>query len=101
MMFAQICENPRNLGFAIVLFFTPLAASAQILQPSTVPSASPAVEEETIVPTFETQKLARTYILDVPAPRGQVTDRHGGPFAQKRVMYTLPVSYPTPSHLSS
>src|SRR5258708_86765 len=24
MMFAQICENLRNLGFAIVLFFTPL-----------------------------------------------------------------------------
>jgi hypothetical protein len=70
MMFAQICENLRNLGFAVVLFFTPLGASAQTLQPSTVPNASPAAEEETIVPTFERKKLARTYIL-MPGARGQ------------------------------
>ena len=100
MMFAQICENLRNLGFAIVLFFTPLAASAQILQPSTVPSASPAVEEETIVPTFETQKLARTYILDVPAPRGQITDRNGVPLAQNRLSYNLAINFPTPLDFS-
>jgi penicillin-binding protein 2 len=100
MMFAQICENLRNLGFAIVLFFTPLAASAQILQPSTVPSASPAVEEETIVPTFETQKLARTYILDVPAPRGQITARNGVPLAQNRLSYNLAINFPTPLDFS-
>ena len=62
-------------------------AGAQQLAPT--PSASPgatlsdgvsqpAVDEE-IVPTFETQKLARTYILDIPAPRGQITDRNGAP----------------------
>jgi len=100
MMFAQICENLRNLGFAIVLFFTPLAASAQILQPSTVPSASAAVEEETIVPTFETQKLARAYILDVPAPRGQITDRNGVPLAQNRLSYNLAINFPTPLDFS-
>src|SRR5882724_10915598 len=100
MMFAQICENLRNWGFAIVLFFTPLAASAQILQPSTVPSASPAVEEETIVPTFETQKVARAYILDVPAPRGQITDRNGVPLAQNRLSYNLAINFPTPLDFS-
>src|ERR1043165_4009456 len=40
-------------------------------------------EEETIIPTFETQKLARTYIFDVTAPRGQITDRRGAPLAQR------------------
>ena len=41
--------------------------------------------EETIVPTFETQKLARTYVLDIPAPRGQITDRNGVPLAQNKL----------------
>ena len=58
------------------------------------PSASP--DEETIIPTFETQKLARTYVLDVPAPRGQITDRTGLPLAQNKVTYNLAISFPTP-----
>src|SRR5207244_2567080 len=100
MMFAQICENLRNLGFAVVLFFTPLAVFAQILQPSAGSSASPAAEEENIVPTFETQKLARTYILDVPAPRGQITDRNGESLAQNRLSYNLAINFPTPLDFS-
>src|SRR6266568_1834798 len=100
MMFAQVCENLRSLRFAIVLFFPPLAVFAQTLQPSTGPSASPAAEEETVIPTFETQKLARTYILDVPAPRGQITDRNGAPLAQNRLSYNLVVNFPTPLDFS-
>ena len=96
-MFAQICENLR---FAVVLFFSPLAVFAQTSQPSTVPNASPAAEEETIVPTFETQKLARTYILDVPAPRGQITDRNGVALAQNRLSYNLAINFPTPLDFS-
>ena len=30
-------------------------------------------------PTWETQKQARTYLLHIPAPRGQITDRNGAP----------------------
>jgi penicillin-binding protein 2 len=100
MMFAQVCENLRSLRFAIVLFFTPLAVFAQTLQPSTGPSARPAAEEENVVPTFETQKLARTYILDVPAPRGQITDRNGAPLAQNRLSYNLAINFPTPLDFS-
>src|SRR5437763_8130837 len=100
MMFAQICENLRNLGFAIVLFFTPLAVFAQILQPSAGSSATPAPEEENIVPTFETQKLARTYILDVPAPRGLIADRNGLPLAQNKLSYSLAITFPTPLDFS-
>src|SRR5436305_7862700 len=100
MTFTRICKDLRNLRIVIVLLYVPFAASAQTLQPSTVPSASPAVEEETIVPTFETQKLARTYILDVPAPRGQITDRNGVAFAQNRLSYNLAINFPTPLDFS-
>jgi penicillin-binding protein 2 len=77
------------------------AAIAQTLQPASVPTASPATgEEETIVPTFETQKLARTYILDIPAPRGQIVDRNGAPLAQNRLSYNLGFNFPTPLDFS-
>ena len=64
------------------------------------PTPSPGLSEETIVPTFETQKLARTYILDIPAPRGQITDRNGAPLAQNRLSYNLAINYPTPLDFS-
>jgi penicillin-binding protein 2 len=80
----------------LLSIFAAVAAQAQSLTPA--PSASPAAspEEETIIPTFETQKLARTYILDVPAPRGQITDRTGLPLAQNKISYNLGISFPTP-----
>jgi len=74
----------------------PAFVFAQISQPTATPVPSPASEEETIIPTFETQKLARAYILDIPAPRGQITDRTGLPLAQNKVSYNLAVSFPTP-----
>src|ERR1700687_1897768 len=74
----------------------PAFVFAQGLQPTATPIPSPANDEETVVPTFETQKLARTYVLDVPAPRGQITDRTGLPLAQNKVSYNLAISFPTP-----
>ena len=47
-------------------------------------------------PTWETQKKARTFILGIPAPRGQITDRNGKPFAQTRLSYNLAISFPAP-----
>src|SRR5882724_10110266 len=73
---------------------------AQTLAPSAAPSSSAWSEEETIIPIFETQKLARTYILDVPAPRGQITDRNGAPLAQNRLSYNLVINFPTPLDFS-
>ena len=100
MTFTRICKDLRNLQIVIVLLIVPFSISAQTLQPSAIPSASPATEEETIIPTFETQKLARTYILDVPAPRGQITDRNGLPLAQNRLSYSLAITFPTPLEFS-
>jgi len=94
MIRIKICGNLRNLR--ILLFC--VAGTAWAQTPS--PSVSPELEEETIVPTFETQKLARTYILDIPAPRGQITDRNGLPLAQNKIAYNLAINFPTPLDFS-
>ncbi|MEO8205964.1 MAG: penicillin-binding protein 2 [Chthoniobacterales bacterium] len=51
-------------------------------------------------PTWETQKQARTYQLAIPAPRGQITDRQGRPFAQTRLSYNLAINFPSPLNYS-
>ncbi len=91
-----------SLWIAFSILIAPAALLAQALAPSTVPGTThtPQAEEETIVPTFETQKLARTYILDVPGPRGQITDRNGEPLAQNRLSYNLAINFPTPLDFS-
>ena len=91
-----------GLSIAFSILARSTALFAQALAPSAVPSTTtpPQTEEETIVPTFETQKLARTYILDVPAPRGQITDRNGESLAQNRLSYNLAINFPTPLDFS-
>ncbi len=86
--------KPARTFFISVLL--PASVFAQGLPPAALPSPPPTSDEETIIPTFETQKLARTYILDIPAPRGQITDRTGLPLAQNKVSYNLAISFPTP-----
>src|SRR2546421_2006707 len=90
----------RNLWLALVLFAVSMPIRGQTLAPTPAPSPSASSEEETIIPTFETQKLARTYILDVPAQRGQITDRNGAPLAQNRLSYNLVITFPTPLDFS-
>ena len=86
----------KSSRLIVIATLLPAFVFAQSLQPTAWPSPSPITDEETIVPTFETQKLARTYVLDIPAPRGQITDRTGLPLAQNKVSYNLAVSFPTP-----
>jgi len=86
----------KSSRLIVIATLLPAFVFAQSLQPAASPSPSPPNDEETIVPTFETQKLARTYVLDIPAPRGQITDRTGLPLAQNKVSYNLAVSFPTP-----
>ena len=64
------------------------------------PEASASPFEETIKPTWETQKQARTYVLDIPAPRGQITARNGAPLAQNKLSYNLAIDFPTPLDFS-
>jgi penicillin-binding protein 2 len=64
-------------------------------RPEVAPGATPA-SADGFAPTWETQKQARTYLLGIPAPRGQIVDRNGEPLAQTRVSYNLAVAFPTP-----
>src|SRR5258708_9793410 len=75
-------------------------APAPSFTPAAGTEAPPSALDEEIVPTFETQKLARTYILDIPAPRGQITDRNGAPLAQNQLSYNLAINFPTPLEFS-
>ena len=48
---------------------------------------SPLVTGSGIEASVTGRKDARTMSLSIPAPRGQITDRHGEPFAQTRVVW--------------
>jgi len=65
-------------------------ASVSVDTPKTLPKAPG------LTPTWDTQKGARTYVLNIPAPRGQIVDRNGLPLAQTRVSYNLALAFPTP-----
>src|SRR5262245_44371912 len=95
-----ILQHVRNRWVAVLFFVLSAIADAQTLMPTLGSSPSTTPEEETIVPTFETQKLARTFMLDIPAPRGQITDRNGVPLAQNRLSYNLVITFPTPLNFS-
>ncbi|MEP6809343.1 MAG: penicillin-binding protein 2 [Chthoniobacterales bacterium] len=75
-----------------------VVAAATAEEPT--PAGSPSSVDETIVPTYETQKLARAYVLDIPAPRGQIVDRNGVPLAQNKLSYNLAFNFPTPLDFS-
>ncbi len=49
---------------------------------------------ETIEPTWNTRTDASTMYFNIPAPRGQITDRNGLPLAQSRLGYHLDLSFP-------
>jgi penicillin-binding protein 2 len=102
----SIWGNLRNLWITLSILAMPAGLPAQTFAPTSASSPPPSLSptptppEETIIPTFETQKLARTYILDVPGPRGQITDRNGVPLAQNRLSYKLAINFPTPLDFS-
>ena len=78
----------------------PLAVCAQ--QPAAAPAGLRTVSNEvhnltpeSIEPTWDTRQDARTLYFNIPAPRGQITDRNGLPLAQSRLGYHLDLSFPT------
>ena len=61
---------------------------------------APAIDNTGVVknprPSWETQKQVRTFVFNIPAPRGQITDRNGKPLAQMRLGHNLALAFPTP-----
>ena len=49
---------------------------------------------------WDTRVDARSLNLEIPAPRGQIVDRNGIPFAQTRVCHFLALQLPTDAGLS-
>ena len=90
--------RPRSSFIFMIAAVMTAVSSAQ--PEKETPSPTPAAFDETIVPTYETQKLARTYTLDIPAPRGQIVDRNGAPLAQNKLSYNLAIAFPTPLDFS-
>ncbi|HEY5035685.1 MAG TPA: hypothetical protein VII74_00975, partial [Chthoniobacterales bacterium] len=88
----------RSFLFALFLFALAGFSLGQELTPTPEATATPF--QESIKPTYETQKQARTYVLDIPAPRGQITDRNGAPLAQNKLSYNLTIDFPTPLNFS-
>ncbi|MDP9291709.1 MAG: penicillin-binding protein 2 [Verrucomicrobiota bacterium] len=81
------------MKFLLPLFVCGVAFAQQ-------PSPAPTPPENSYAPSWETQRQARTYLLSIPAPRGQITDRNGEPLAQTRVSYNLAINFPTPLDFS-
>ena len=78
----------RCVLFLLCIYLSGLTVRAD--QPASTPDPS------TIKPSWETQRQAMTYLLSIPAPRGQILDRNGVPLAQTRVVYNLAVVFPAP-----
>ena len=75
------------ISFGLCSFVAPLSGQT---------SPAPA-----IAPAWETRALAGNYEINIPAPRGQISDRHGKPLAQTRVGYNLGLRFSTPMTLSN
>ncbi len=58
------------------------------------PAASGKSDKAKIAISLNTDPNARPLSLRVPAPRGQIVDRHGEPLAQNRVAYYLGIQLP-------
>ena len=92
----------RSLGFCAVLGLglSPMLARAQQPPPASadlrpVSNRGRTGVPETIEPSWDTRPDARTMYFQIPAPRGQITDRNGLPLAQSRLGYHLDLSFPT------
>ena len=90
----------RNLPPRAIALLLALTSISLGQEPAPTPEETSTPLEEAIKPTWETQKQARTYVLDLPAPRGQITDRNGAPLAQNKLSYNLTIDFPTPLDFS-
>lgn len=90
------------VGFGMLAVLCPQVQAQVVLKAQPVESvedeskkAKPAApEKQDLNASWATQKEARALTLSVPAPRGQIVDRHGIPFAQNRTANYLALVMP-------
>ncbi len=72
-----------------------VAPKAQPVEDVTAPvEGSEKKKQGDLSASWQTQKEARTLRLSIPAPRGQIVDRHGLAFAQNRMVQFLALNFP-------
>ena len=76
------------------------AVPATPVAPEATPTPAVPADTNTLAPSWETQRAARTYVFQIPAPRGQITDHQGRPLAQTRVSENLALNFPTAPPMS-
>ncbi len=89
-------------GFSMLAVLGPQVQAQVVLKAQPVEAVEDDVKKvKSIVPekqdlsaSWQTQKEARALTLSVPAPRGQIVDRHGIPFAQNRAANYLALVMP-------
>ncbi|MFK7909918.1 MAG: penicillin-binding transpeptidase domain-containing protein [Akkermansiaceae bacterium] len=82
---APAAENPSDDTVAVVNNPSPPISPA-----GTVPEPR---NGEGLEGSLTVRRNARTMSLSIPAPRGQITDRHGAPFAQNKVVWYPALKY--------
>lgn len=71
-----------------------LKAQPVVEEPKAQPEKPSVPEKTDLKASWQTQKEARALTLSVPAPRGQIVDRNGIPFAQNRAANYLALVMP-------
>jgi len=89
-----------SVSFSVLLLLATPAFAQEVARIDSAPNLEAKGVVENPKPTWETQRQARTFQLQIPAPRGQITDRNGLPFAQSRVSYNLAINFPSPADWS-
>ena len=87
-------------GFFVLLLTCQVSAQVVLKAQPVVEVEKPKVEKpaepvkQDLNASWQTQREARALTLSVPAPRGQIVDRHGIPFAQNRAANYLALVMP-------
>lgn len=97
-------NDMRLMKYLSLLFLTSLSILLNGFAAPATPHPAPPQKEITLdntgivenpKPSWETKKQARTFYLNIPAPRGQITDRYGRTLAQNRLSYNLAIDFPS------
>ncbi len=88
--------SPRLLCAGVLFLLAGSGLCQDIKGPAAAPEPGAPGLPESSSPVWDTQKQARFWVFNIPAPRGQICDRNGEPLASQRVGYNLALLFPRP-----